>query len=107
MLAQTKISGGEIEISKSVESIRKDIKSFKEKITIDPKDQEFGWKKVADFCKSMKTDGLSEFCHKKHAQTVAKDISKELNENLKDHKKFSPESYKTHAAKPKGTDHGV
>ena len=106
MLAKTEISGGQENVGKAIENIRKDIKSFKDEVTVDPKNIKSNWKKVADFCESRKMDGLAKFCHEKHAQTVAKDISKELNENLKDHKKSSPESghYKPLAAKQKGRE---
>ena len=59
-----------------------------------------GWKKAADFCKSIKIDILADFCSQKHMESLAKQISKNLN---KDHSK----SHKVNldASKPKAPKH--
>ena len=79
------------------------IKSEVSKFQVTPKDKLLDWQKVADVCKTVKLDKLADFCHEKHTESMAKEVSAKLKKDLAARiSKPSPDS--TH--KPPHVDHG-
>lgn len=87
-------SGTSEAVKGEMDNLKKEVDSFKKKVTVDPNNYESNWKKVAEFCESKKMDGLAKFCHAKHAQVAAKELSKELKVDLEKHKDIFHDSSK-------------
>jgi hypothetical protein len=86
--------------SEVLENLKNELTMFNSESTVAVKNKTTGWKKVADFCKSIKMDKLAEFCHDKHVESLAKSVTTKLNKNLEKAEKIDLNS-----SKPKSTKH--
>jgi|GEM_PF-3500028 len=92
-------SGRTIEGHTEISSIKENIIRFNTGITANTDNKRFSWKKTADFCASIKLNGLAEFCHEKHVDNLAKSVTGKLNKGLKDSEKINLNSRKTKSTK--------